>query len=308
MHVHSAWISPYTSASLTPYISALQMHATMAGTGDNTKFLAALFQGCSKPGQTAANLSCMKEQMRRASLVGASLIIFPELFTTGYHLPEGFSGFRNLSEPRDGPCFQELSAAARELGVAVIYGYPELDRSSGGDVYYNSVQFIDKNGVSLTNYRKTHLWIKGEPEVFTAGSQLPDVVDYDGVKIGLLICYDVEFPETVRSLTLRGAEFIVVSTAVEYPISRVADIVQVRALENQVFVAYVNHCGTESGVEMFGHSLCCGPASTLVMSGSFKEETLLLATIDVEECQRVRAHHSYLKNRRPELYKNVATQ
>ena len=297
-------ISYFHLAYNKPAIRPFVLYTVMA----SRTFLAALFQGCSKPGQIADNLRCMKEQMRRASLVGASLIIFPELFTTGYHLPDGFSGFRRLSEPRDGPSFQELSSAARELGVAVIYGYPELDRSSGEDVYYNSAQFIGRNGVSLTNYRKTHLWVEGEPEVFTAGSELSDVVDYDGVKIGLLICYDFDFPEAVRSLALRGAEFVAVATAVGRQFPHVVKMAEVRAIENQVYVAYVNHCGEESGVEMLGHSLCCGPRNAIVSSGSYDEETLLLATIDPTECDRARARHSFLNNRRPELYKNICAQ
>ena len=75
---------------------------------NGSKVVVALYQACSTPGEVATNLKMIKEQMKRARLVGASLVIFPEMFTTGYYLPEGTSGFKQLAEPHDGYCFEEL--------------------------------------------------------------------------------------------------------------------------------------------------------------------------------------------------------
>ena len=207
--------------------------ATPATTTDG-KVVVALYQACCTPGDVSANLAVMKEQMRRASLVGASLIIFPETFTTGYYLPKGPTEFKQLAEPQDGPSFKELAATTKQFGIAVIYGYPELVSNGESAVYYNSCQFVDECGVSLANYRKTHLWPLLDKEIFTQGEEFAKVVDFRGLKIGLLICYDVEFPENVRHLTLQGANFIAVPTAVEHPYSHVTNMVAVRAMENQV--------------------------------------------------------------------------
>lgn len=261
----------------------------------------ALFQSSCSPGDTQANLDSMKKEMWRASVLGASLIIFPELFTSGYHLPNGPSGFQDLAEPRYGTSFQQLSAKAQELNIAVIYGYPELVVENDNKVYYNSAQFIDRNGKSLTNYRKTHLWVENERSVFTPGQDPPSVVAFEGVKIGILICYDVEFPEMVRGLALGGAQLVAVPTAVGWPYPYVTQLVGVRAKENQLFVAYVNHSGEESGVKMLGHSRCCGPDVDIVTAG--KGETLLLAKIECSDINRLRSRYCYLQDRRPELYK-----
>ena len=203
-------------------------------TSSSGKVIVALYQACCTPGDVAANISVMKEQMKRASLIGATLIIFPETFTTGYHLPDGPTQFKQLAEPQNGASFQELSAKAKELKIAVIYGYPEVVSNGHSAVYYNSCQFIDESGVSLANYRKTHLWPLLDKEVFTQGESFANVVEFRGLKIGLLICYDVEFPENVRHLALQGANFIAVPTAVGYPYSHVTNMVAVRAKENQV--------------------------------------------------------------------------
>ena len=296
---------PYYYQSLPPHYQFMAANHSGANSAANgSKVVVALYQACSTPGEVATNLKVIKEQMKRASLVGASLVIFPEMFTTGYYLPEGTSGFKQLAEPHDGHCFEEIAATAKDLGVGVIYGYPELETVNGKSVYYNSAQFIDKNGVSLANYRKTHLWPAVDRQVFTAGDKFANVVDFNGLKIGLLICYDVEFPENVRSLVLQGANFIAVPTAVQYPYTHVTNMVSVRAMENQVFIAYVNHCGEECGVEMLGHTCCCGPCAPVVMAGPTMD-MLLLATIDPEECEIARARYNYLADRRPHLYKNI---
>ena len=174
----------------------------------------ALFQGCAKNGDVQCNLDKMKEQMHRAASVGAVLLIFPELFLSGYRAAEEM---KMVAEERDGPSFQELSKTARKCNIAVLYGYPEVDQSNGASVYYNSAQLIDKDGSSLVNYRKTHLWIPPKPPqyelVFTPGSQLQDPVECCGMKIGILICFDLEISETARCLALSGADLIAVPTA-----------------------------------------------------------------------------------------------
>ena len=267
----------------------------------SSKHLIALFQGEARLGDVAHNLGRMKEQIRRASAAGAELIIFPELFLTGYQLgPQAMMG---VAEERNGPSFQELAAAAREANIAVIYGYPEVDRSAGSEdlVYYNSAQLIDRDGKSLANYHKVHLWIdKYKYEaVFTPGKEFAEVVECCGVKIGLLICYDIEFPEAARVLALRGAQLIAVPTASSFEFEYrniTTRIVPARAMENRIHVAYVNH----TGGNLCGTSVCCNRAGDYsLLAGA--EEGLLLAPINLES-----SVFSYLKDRRPELYKELA--
>ena len=261
----------------------------------------ALFQGPAKPGDREGNVLKMKLKMEEAKKMGADLIVFPELFTVGYKVSSDC--MTELAEDRSGGTFQQLSLHARETGIAVLYGYPEVETSDREKVY-NSAQFVDKEGVSLANYRKTHLWISETSTteaVFTPGESFY-VFEFLGMKIGLLICFDVEFPEAVRTLALRGAQVVLVPTACDTENSfRIITqaMVASRAHENEVYVAYVNYNG-DGGV-FGGHTLCCGPDGETVVSTGPQEETILLAQIDTRHPKKI----NYLSKRRPEIYKEV---
>ena len=256
----------------------------------------ALFQGTAKPSDIIYNVGKVMEGMKRAAAAGADLVIFPELFVSEYHAVVGADAAGDLSrvaEEKYGGSFTKISAAAKENGIAVVYGYPEVERSSGKEKYYNSAQFVDKDGCSLLNYRKVHLWA-AENESFSPGDEFP-VVDWNGVKVGILICYDVEFPEAVRSLALMGAQLVAVPTAIDvHDYGNVSTvIVPTRALENQLYVAYANY----AGVSFWGLSRLSNPlGNTVVCAGS--EEALLIAQIPTKTA----FSFSYLGDRKPELY------
>ena len=137
---------------------------------------------------------------------------------------------------------------------------------------------------------------------FTPGSQLPDVVLYEGVKIAMMICYDVEFPELVRAMVLKGSQLIVVPTA-DTHISTATIMVRTRALENHVYLAYANHCGQEGHIKYAGLSSFINPDGDIIVSAE-DEESLLKAVINVELCTP--KGPSYLTHRRPELYASIA--
>lgn len=213
----------------------------------------AMYQGaCAKLGKVQKNLEKMKQQMVLAKKMGADVIVFPELFTSGYMLSN--DRMKELAEVKNGKSFLDLSDYAKENEIGVLYGYPELNEANGH--VYNSAQFIDKNGASLSNYQKTHLWIDSTnvEKVFTAGETFAEIFEFCGMKVGLLICYDVEFCEAVRILALRGAEAVLVPTAC--PEHYFMDfLIASRAYENSIYVVYVNHCGGGFA----GKSVCCGP-------------------------------------------------
>ena len=257
----------------------------------------AAFQGSAVDGE--CNLPKMKEELSKAAAVGAELLIFPELFLTGYHVPG--EEMKRLAEERDGASFRELSRTARESNIAVLYGYPEVDRSSGAPVYYNSAQLIDRDGTSLVNYRKTHLWIdeEGYEKVFNPGNSLSKVVKCCGVKIGVLICFDLEFPECARSLALDGAELVIIPTAISNCLppdlsDRISSVViPTRATENRVHVACVNH----GGGNFQGHSVCCDCNGDVVVQAGSNEQ-LLFFSINPS----LPPVYDYLTKRKPHIY------
>ena len=164
-----------------------------------------LFQGPEKAGTPAENLELMAEVAARC---GGGLLICPEMFLSGYAI--GRKAAERLAEPVDGPSARRAAMIARATGTALLYGYPE--RGADGEVY-NTAILIDREGRTLLNYRKTHLFADLDRAMFRPGDACSPVVELDGFRVGVLICYDIEFPEAVRALALQGAELVAVPTA-----------------------------------------------------------------------------------------------
>ncbi|NNL76775.1 MAG: carbon-nitrogen hydrolase family protein [Desulfobacterales bacterium] len=254
----------------------------------------AIYQGQGKLAQVHANLEIIRQAAFSAVKQGAELILFPEMFLTGYNIGEAVF---DLAEPTDGPAAQKASAIAREANIALLYGYPEKFETHT----YNSAILIDQYGSTLASYRKTHLYGNFENRCFQPGDSLM-LAKLNGLTIGILICYDVEFPEAVRALTMAGADFIAVPTALMKPYCQIANhVVPARAYENEIYVAYVNRCGVEGRLEYCGLSCIIGPdGSEIIRAGS--QEALLIADIDKLKIEEMRKKNPVLGDRRPEVY------
>ncbi|UCG09597.1 MAG: carbon-nitrogen hydrolase family protein [Desulfobacterales bacterium] len=256
----------------------------------------AIYQSEGKPKKIDDNLESLRRAAISAVEQGSRLLICPEMFLTGYNIGDAVF---NLAEPLHGPVLQKAAAIARQTEIALLFGYPERN---GADVY-NSAILIDRKGEIRANYRKTHLYGSEEKRLFRPGDAFV-VVELEGVNLGILICYDIEFPETVRALALAGAELIAVPTAIMEPYCLVARlVVPARAYENQIFTAYANRCGHEGDLTYCGLSCIVGPdGSDLVRCGT--DAGLMVADIDRADITASREINHYLTDRRPELYKN----
>lgn len=255
----------------------------------------ALLQSSGRPGDVAYNLKALDRAAGDAAAAGAGLLATSELFLTGYAIG---SGLRDLAEPADGESADEIARIAAEHGVAVAYGYPER----AGEQVYNSVQLIGPDGARLANYRKTHLFGCFEREWFTPGDELVVQAELAGVRIGLMICYDVEFPENVRAHALAGTDFLVVPTAQSHPYQFVAEaLVPVRAFESQLYVAYVNRTGQEEEYEFIGLSTLAGPDG-VVRARAGRGEEVVYGDVDPGFLAASREANTHLVDRRPGLY------
>ena len=158
------------------------------------------------------------------------------------------------------------------------------------------------DGTRLANYRKTHLFGDFERAHFTPGEQPVVQAELDGLTVGLMICYDVEFPEPVRAHALAGTDLLLVPTANMHPFQFVAEsLVPVRAWENQMYVAYINRIGQEGEFDFFGLSTLAGPDG-VARTRAGRGEELLLSDLDPEFLANSRAANPYLTDRRPGLY------
>ncbi|MBM3108236.1 carbon-nitrogen hydrolase family protein [Pseudomonas sp. P66] len=257
----------------------------------------ALYQGAPQPLDVPGNLERLHQQAQLAAARGAELLVCPEMFLTGYNI--GSEAVARLAEADDGPSAMAVVEIAQSNRIAIAYGYPEL--SDDGRVY-NAVQLIDAHGSSLCNYRKTHLFGGLDRAMFSPGPDHFPVVELNGWRLGLLICYDIEFPESARRLALAGAELILVPTANMVPYDFVAQVtVRARAYENQCYLAYANYCAAEDEIHYCGQSSIVGPDGSILAMAS-RDPCLLMADLELQRVHEGRANTPYLHDLRPELY------
>ncbi|MFI9722255.1 carbon-nitrogen hydrolase family protein [Streptomyces sp. NPDC052396] len=260
----------------------------------------ALFQGPSGvPSSTAESLHALENAARRAASGGARLLLTNELYLTGYALG---AEVRDRAEAADGPSARAVSRIAAEHGLAICYGYPERE----GERLFNSSALTGPSGEPLAHYRKTHLFGAYETAHFTPGEVPVVQAELDGVRLGLLTCYDVEFPEPVRAHALAGTEVLLVPTALMRPYEIVPQtVVPARAWESQLYIAYANRCGPEGDFTFAGLSCLAAPDGTVRARAAADRPDLVLGDADPQLVRTSRAENTYLTDRRPELYTSL---
>jgi predicted amidohydrolase len=211
-------------------------------------------------GEPEANRALGGQAIRDAALAGARVIVLPELASSGYVFRDREEATL-LAEPLDGPTVSEWGELAADLGVVVVAGLCERGEGERGEdgAVFNSAVVLDGSGLRAA-YRKVHLW-DTEKLVFEAGDAPPPVVVAAGVRLGVMICYDVEFPEWVRLPALAGAQLLCVPTnwprfprpAGQRPMEVVR--VQAAASVNRMFIAACDRVGAERGVDWVGGSV-----------------------------------------------------
>ena len=255
----------------------------------------AVLQAAAVPADPAANLAALDDAAARAAADGAELVVTPECFLTGYDIGPGIADLARQD------LVGGVARIARSRGLAVLAGTPTVE---AGQVF-NTAVLVDRAGDVVGVHRKSHLFGVHDRR-FAAGPDACTVVELLGVRIAMMICYDVEFPETVRLAALAGAELIAVPTAQMEPFTFVAEhLLRVRAWENQVYVAYANLVGTERDTTYVGRSSISGPDGD-VLAARRDGEALLLATVDPGRVHRGRRANPYLTDRRPDLYGGLA--
>ena len=217
------------------------------------------------------------------------LIVFPELFTCGYN-----SGnyIKKSAENKSGKSFIVFSRLAKKFKIGISYGYAEKQ----GSKIYNSSQFIDFNGVSLHNHRKLILEASGYETKYFKSGNLVEIFRYKGFKIATLICYDAEFPEIARIAATKGADLILVPTALSDRWDWVAEkMIPTRAHENGIFLAYANHCGKEKKTSYLGSSFITSPNGKDL--GRLKNKPgIITAKLNISEIEIAQSRLPYHKD------------
>ena len=241
-----------------------------------------------------ANLS--RVQTVLASSEGTDLVMFPELFLSGYELGDAEAVCIDM----DGPEVGVLREAARDNDTAIVVGAAERV----ADGVANSALCISRRGELAGVYRKTHLF-GAEAGSYAPGDELV-TVELDGRTVGLMICFDVEFPEVARTLALRGADLLVTISANPEVFRRDHEVfVPARALENGVPHLYVNRVGRQEEISFGGTSMAIDPEGTVLSEAGPEDEELLYA--EIGDAGRRDARTRYLELRRPSVYDSLET-
>lgn len=254
----------------------------------------ALGQTVGIPGDVPANLQLMARLAGQAAAGGADLLLLPELFLSGYNIGDEV---QQLAERRDGPSATAAGVIAKKAGLAIVYGYPER----GAEGVYNSALMLDRAGNPVANYRKTHLWGDFERRQFRAGADAA-LFEFAGARFGLMICYDIDFPELARQYAMNEADAIIALSATTAPYPVVPRrLIPARAYENRLFVLFCDRAGTERGLAYAGESCAAAPDGEIVASCGLGEE-LVIAEVDFGRYRSFRRDHRFAEDRRPDLY------
>ena len=247
-----------------------------------------LVQLAGRDGDTAYNLS------RTLSAIAScaddtALLVFPETHLTGF---VGGQQLAQVAEPLTGPTLGAVLQAVRERGVSVVVGLAENHHGT----FYNTSVLVTPEGIAL-QYRKTHLW-PSERGDFTPGDRFTTVL-WRGVRVGLLICYDIELPETSRALAQLGAEVVIVTNGNMDPYGPVhRTAIMARAQENQLFAVMVNRVGAgDDGLVFAGGSMAVDPFGRVLFEAG-RDEVRHVVELDLGQLKAARGDYDYLKDRR----------
>jgi omega-amidase len=255
----------------------------------------ALAQIVCEVGNVAANCNTLRRVAKQASEAGCDAVVFPEMVDTGYDMK---TIVEKASTWESGP-LQLLEELASKLGVWIVCGLSEREQ---GDVY-NAVAVVNRKGQLAARYRKAHLFTPaGEQRFLKRGDSLT-LTTIEGMQWGIMVCYDLRFPEMARALALKGAEVIVVPSAFPFPrVNHWCTLLASRAIENQLYAIGANRAGVDGDLWFCGSSRVIDPYGVLVVSAPEVGEQLLFAEVGKDRVSEVRSSMAVFEDRRNELY------
>lgn len=237
----------------------------------------------------AARLDWLRGILPGIAASGADLVLLPELFACGYNIGDAVQA---RAEAMDGPTANAIAKLAQMHRLAIHYGYSER----AGDRLYSAALCLGPEGTVLGHHRKLIIPPGFERDHFSPG-QGCNLFDYRGLRIATLICYDAEFPETVRHVAAIGANLVLVPTALGAEWGWVAHrMIPARAYENGIFVAYANSAGDENGLTYLGNSLIAAPDGTELARAGHQPE-VVFADLDPARVTAAQTRLPYLQDR-----------
>jgi len=262
------------------------------------KLMVSLAQMHIRLGNQKYNIAQMEKITAEAARRGSHLVVFPELFTTGYDLENAKDHGHQLNQG----IFAELSTAATQNKISVVGSVME----KRGFEVANTAPFFAPNGRMMGVYRKIHLFgLMGEPEYLQPGSA-PLTMELPWGKTSLAICYDLRFPELFRKYALDDSKVVIIPA--EWPLARIDHwqaLIRARAIENQCYIIACNAAGEIGDTVFGGHSMIVDPWGKVIIEAS-DEPLLVTAEIEMDRVDEVREKIPVFDDRRPETYESLS--
>jgi predicted amidohydrolase len=243
------------------------------------------------------NTALMEKWAAEAGRRGSHMVVFPELWSTGYALDRA----KEFAQPLNSGIFNQLSAIATQHKTCVVGSVLE----KRGIEVTNSLSFFTPKGQMIGVYRKIHLFRGLEEDKYLQPGSSPLSVDPPWGRTGLAICYDLRFPELFRRYAVEGARMVII--AAEWPLERIEHwraLLIARAIENQCYMVACNAAGPTGDVVYGGHSMIVDPWGKVIVETS-DEPVLLTAEIEMDRVDEVRERLPVLEDRRPETYETL---
>jgi predicted amidohydrolase len=259
-----------------------------------TKLTISLAQMSIALGDPQRNVKAAEDLIVEAARRGSKLIVFPELWSTGYALPQA----RELAHPLNVGTFAQIASWATQYRIAIVGSVLE----KRGLESANSATFFAPNGKMLGVYRKIHLFRLMEEDRYLQPGSAGLLLDLPWGATGMAICYDLRFPELFRKYAVDGAKLVLMPA--EWPVERLEHwraLIQARAIENQMYMVATNTVGQIGNTTFAGHSMIVDPWGKIVVEVG---ETPMLATaeIDLDLVDSARARIPVFDDRRPDVY------
>ena len=264
-----------------------------------TLFKAGFLQTCPEFGNVEANCRHVETELAQ---VDADLMVLPELFQTGYQ-------FKNADEARalseslpDGPTTRFLEGLSKKHNLFLVAGLAEVD----GDTLYNSAVLTGPQGY-IGKYRKAHIF-DTEKRFFAPGNLPLPVFDIGTARVGIMICFDWRFPETARTLALKGADVIAHPANLVLP--HCPESMITRCLENRVFAVTADRVGTEHRIpgeplHFIGQSQVVDPDGNLLVRAPEDREEVQVVEMDLARARdkMINGENDLFRDRREDLYR-----
>ena len=260
----------------------------------------ALISARPKIADKKANLKTMENYIRKTK---ADFYVFGEMFLSGYPCKDDF---KNLAETKQGSSIKQIIKIAKENKSYIVFGMPVKDEKVQG-LIYNSAVLIHPSG-TVDFYHKRFLVNFGpfEEKLFFDEGESLKVFDTKYGKIGILICYDLFFPEICKAYSLQGADIIIcISASPSITRKYFETLLPARAVENTVFMAYVNLVGTQEDLVFWGGSQMYSPMGDLLTKSPYFKENITTCDIDLNQLKIVRANRTVIRDIRPEIYHDL---